>query len=186
MAADSLTTTAALNAEIQSRTVGDARLAVFVGSTLSGGVPSGDAPKYSNHGVLISLTDGDNLELSIWKLDNAKQGKIAIQDDGVTIISNPAHINFSGALNDGFKVTASGGGARVQLDALGHWWSGTSPDGLVEQIIQSTGTMVEFEHERFMTGIQVDKILIGHISAAWSVVGGIRAKGRRVKVGVNP
>jgi len=184
--ADALTTKAALDAEIALREQGDARLSNFTGAKLVLGIPDGTAPLYSAHGALITLVDGDNLELSLWKLDNGKQRSLDIQDGGSSVSVNPTFLNFGDAAADGFLVTVSGAGALIQLDALSKWWTGDPGDGGPSQDIESSGSTVEFDHDRFATGIDVTRTYIGHISAAWLVLSSVRLRGRKAKVGVNP
>jgi hypothetical protein len=183
---DSLTTQAALDAEIALRLQGDARLSNYAGGILDTGIPDGNAPAYSAHGVLQVLVDGDNMTLGMWKLDSQKQRTLTMQDDSVAIATNPQFMNFRKGDDDGFEILVNGDGVDILLDALGLQWSGTSPDATVYQDIVSTGSQVDFDHNRFATGIQVTKTIIGHITAAWSVVSGVSLRGHRVKVGENP
>ena len=183
---DSVTTQGALAAEISLREQGDARLSSYTGKLLVSGVPGPDGPKYSAHGVLITLVDGDSLELGLWKLDTGKQVKLDIKDGGTTVRANPAYVNFGDGVADGFKITVEGTGVLVQLDALSKWWTGDPGDGSSEEVIESTGSQVEFSHDRFATGVKVTKTLIGHISASWKVVSSVKLVGRKAKAGVNP
>ena len=187
--ADSTTTQGALNAETTLRLQGDSRLSNFVGKVLASGIPDANTPLPSAYGTLVDLVDGENMLQGMWRLDSQKQRKITIKDNGVSVKVNPDILDFLDGDDDGFLITAVSNGITIQLDALANWWTGDPGDGSAEQdIVASTAVpgMVEFDHDRFATGISVTKTTIGYIAATWSVVSAVTLRGRKSKVGPNP
>jgi hypothetical protein len=165
--------------EVNSRVLGDGRLAAYTGHPVSGSpsVPSASVtPDYSQYGTLVSLVQGETLLRSIARLDSAKNRKVTINNhnSSVTIV-DPTSLTFSSA----FTITAVGpSGVEISIGAGSIIHDSTDT---IEEITAST-TMQYFTQDRFAIGIKITRSLIGFIGSVYSVVTGVVLAGRKAKI----